>query len=86
MCGWIFISKPAERLHAPRWAGSREWRETFNLLNALWMLSVAYKDACKGGRPFPVAAIWNDWLGSVVAQFFPQTGAVISRVANHAFQ
>ncbi len=57
--------------------------KSFNLLNAL---SIRIKTLVKGERLFPVAAIWNNWLGSVLVQFFAQIGAVISRVAEHALR
>src|SRR6266566_10161170 len=44
------------------------------------------KTLVKGERLFPVAAIWNNCLGSVLVQFFAQIGAVISRVAEHALR
>src|SRR5262249_18601889 len=37
-------------------------------------------------RLFPVAAIWNDRLGSVLAQVFAQLGAIVCFVAEHPFR
>jgi hypothetical protein len=34
-------------------------------------------------RLFPVAAIWNDRLGSALVQFLAQFGAVVCLVAKH---
>jgi hypothetical protein len=35
---------------------------------------------------FPVAAIWNDGLGSALVQVFAQLGAIVGLVAEHAFR
>src|SRR5215210_6799454 len=32
---------------------------------------------------FPVAAVWNDWLGPALFEFPPQLGAVVGLVAEH---
>ena len=37
-------------------------------------------------RLFPVAAIWNDRLGSALIQFLAQFGAVVCLVAQHPFR
>jgi hypothetical protein len=36
-------------------------------------------------RLFPVAAIWNDRLGSALVQVFAQLGAIVGPVAEHPF-
>jgi hypothetical protein len=35
---------------------------------------------------FPVAAIWNDRLGSALVQVFAQLGAIVGFVAEHPFR
>ena len=37
-------------------------------------------------RLFPVAAIWNDRLGSALVQVFAQLGAIVGFVAEHPFR
>ena len=44
------------------------------------------KTLVKGEQLSSVAAIWNDWLGSVLVQFFAKIGAVIGRAAEHALR
>jgi hypothetical protein len=40
----------------------------------------------EAGRLFPVAAIWNDRLGSALAQVFAQLGAMVGPVTDHPFR
>jgi hypothetical protein len=40
----------------------------------------------EGERLFPVAAVWNDRIGSALIQLLAQFGAIVSLVANHAFR
>jgi len=61
--------------------------KSFNLLKrAFDAPAQLIKTLIKGERLSPVAAIWNDRLGSVLVQFFAQIGAVIGRVAEHALR
>src|SRR5437764_14665696 len=40
----------------------------------------------EGERLFPVAAVWNDRIGSALIQLRAQFGAIVSLVANDAFR
>jgi hypothetical protein len=37
----------------------------------------------KAEQLFPIAAIWNDWLGSALVQVLAELGAIVGLVAEH---
>ena len=57
--------------------------KSFNLLNALSKLVETLAEA---EWLFPVAAIWNDRLGSALVQVLAQLGAIVGFVAEHPFR
>ena len=61
--------------------------KSFNRLNAFSMPPAQpVETLAEAEGLFPVAAIWNDRLGSALIQFLAQFGAVVCLVAKHPFR
>ena len=60
--------------------------KSFNRLNAFSMRQQPVETLAEAEGLFPVAAIWNDRLGSALIQFLAQFGAVVCLVAKHPFR